>query len=577
MKKAWVFLGILFSLGLLLLGRSAVLSAQDEASLIQTEINYEKSLESRLQEIVDKILGPDKARVAVKVYLNQEKTTAENETHSPVEDKGIFGSQDFFMPGVPRPKKADEKAPTNRKVETVVKLPSLQKISVTIFMADTIPEIMVDTVKGAIADFLQMNPARGDTLTVKKIQFTNSALQPYLTPKWILIAFGSLIVIVFLFGPLGGFLRNLPRMIGQGKNSEINMQGGGKGAGGVEGAAAIEAKAKEEEEKKRKAEEEAVFHPFAFIKKENLKSLFYIIQDERPDVVALIISYLPFAESALVLSSLSPEMQFQVAMNMAKVKQTSKETILKIEEDIKKKIDFLVGGIESFVEILNAMDNETRANILTSVEKQSPALADRLRRELFTVEDIPGMPDIALQSVLREIKTESLAKALKGVPQPVLDKVFANLSEGAKALLQEAIDLAVNVTKEETEEAQRALVELVRTMERDGRIVLKEKKKSRFIEIDGKPETLQLASPEQSPAVAGSVTTDRDEMERRIREKMAVEDKVREEMMRERYYRRREAAPPVEDAEFEEPKPAKKKVVPIRKSSDKSKSLKILQ
>ena len=70
-------------------------------------------------------------------------------------------------------------------------------------------------------------------------------------------------------------------------------------------------------------------------------------------------SYLNPEEAADVMGTLPMELQGKVALAMATVKQASQESVLRAEDSIKRKIDFLIGGIDRFVNIIDRVDKET--------------------------------------------------------------------------------------------------------------------------------------------------------------------------------------------------------------------------
>ena len=94
-------------------------------------------------------------------------------------------------------------------------------------------------------------------------------------------------------------------------------------------------------------------------KKSHLQNLVYLIQEEPPEIISLIMSYLNPEEAADVMGTLPMELQGKVALAMATVKQASQESVLRAEDSIKRKIDFLIGGIDRFVNIIDRVDKET--------------------------------------------------------------------------------------------------------------------------------------------------------------------------------------------------------------------------
>ena len=115
--------------------------------------------------------------------------------------------------------------------------------------------------------------------------------------------------------------------------------------------------------------------PFEFIRKTDASQLLNFIQDEHPQTIALILSYLSAAQSALILSALPPDRQADVAKRIAIMDRTSPEVIKEVEKVLESKLSSLVnqdytiiGGVDAVVEILNTVDRGTEKHIMETLE-----------------------------------------------------------------------------------------------------------------------------------------------------------------------------------------------------------------
>ena len=100
-----------------------------------------------------------------------------------------------------------------------------------------------------------------------------------------------------------------------------------------------------------------------------------------------------------------------------------------------------VGGLRPLVEIINRADRGTEKLILEGLAEIDPALAEKVRAQMFMFEDIIGLEDRAVQLVLRQVQASDLATALKGVTEPVRAKVMTNMSERAALNLAEEVEM----------------------------------------------------------------------------------------------------------------------------------------
>ena len=219
--------------------------------------------------------------------------------------------------------------------------------------------------------------------------------------------------------------------------------------------------------------------PFEFIRKTDASQLLNFIQDEHPQTIALILSYLSAAQSALILSALPPDRQADVANRIAIMDRTSPEVIKEVEKVLESKLSSLVnqdytiiGGVDAVVEILNTVDRGTEKHIMETLEIEEPELADEIRKKMFVFEDILLLDDRAIQRVLRDVDNGDLATALKGSNEEVQNAIFNNLSKRLAAMIKEDMEFMGPVRMKDVEEAQQKIVNVIRKLEDSAEIVI---------------------------------------------------------------------------------------------------------
>lgn len=219
--------------------------------------------------------------------------------------------------------------------------------------------------------------------------------------------------------------------------------------------------------------------PFDLVRRTDPKQLLSFIQGEHPQTISLIMSHLPPDKSAILLSSLTPERQADVAKRMALMGRTSPEVLKEIEKVLERKISSLApqdystsGGIQSVVDMLNRADPGTLKNIMDTLEIDDPDLAEQIKRQMFVFEDIVMLDDRGVQLVLREVETKDLALALKGSNPEVSQKVQSNMSARAAQMLKEDMEFMGPVRLRDVEEAQQRIVKVIRKLEESGAIVI---------------------------------------------------------------------------------------------------------
>ena len=219
--------------------------------------------------------------------------------------------------------------------------------------------------------------------------------------------------------------------------------------------------------------------PFEFVRKTDPSQLLNFIQDEHPQTIAMILSYLTSAQAALVIGALPPEKQADVAKRIAMMDRTSPDVIKEVERVLEKKLSSLVnqdytivGGVDAIVNILNTVDRTTEKHIMESLEIEEPELADEIRKKMFVFEDILLLDDRAIQRVLRDVDNADLGVALTAANEEVQNVIFKNLSKRLAAMIKEDMEFMGPVRMKDVEEAQQKVVSVIRKLEDSGEIVI---------------------------------------------------------------------------------------------------------
>ena len=219
--------------------------------------------------------------------------------------------------------------------------------------------------------------------------------------------------------------------------------------------------------------------PFEFVRKTEPSQLLNFIQDEHPQTIALILSYLPAGQAAAVLSALPPEKQADVAKRIAVMDRTSPEIIREVEKVLEAKLsnlvnqDFtIIGGVDAVVDILNSVDRGTEKHIMESLEIEEPELADEIRKKMFVFEDILLLDDRAIQRVLRDVANDDLTLALKSANEQVQTAIFNNMSKRLAVMIKEDMEFMGPVRMKDVEEAQQKIVNIIRKLEDAGEIIV---------------------------------------------------------------------------------------------------------
>ncbi|MED4401533.1 flagellar motor switch protein FliG [Metabacillus fastidiosus] len=219
--------------------------------------------------------------------------------------------------------------------------------------------------------------------------------------------------------------------------------------------------------------------PFDFARKADPGQILNFIQNEHPQTIALVLSYLEPAQSGQILSELPQEVQADIARRIAIMDSTSPEIINEVEQILERKLSATVtqdytqtGGVESVVEVLNGVDRSTEKTILDALAIQDPELAEEIKKRMFVFEDIVTLDSRAIQRVIRDVENDDLMLSLKVASEEVKDIVFKNMSKRMADTFKEEMEFMGPVRLRDVEEAQSRIVGVIRRLEEAGEIIV---------------------------------------------------------------------------------------------------------
>ena len=157
------------------------------------------------------------------------------------------------------------------------------------------------------------------------------------------------------------------------------------------------------------------------------RSIAELVQDEHPQIVALIVSYLDYGLASDVLGLLELNLQSEVITRIATLEMVDPEALKELEKVMQRKFkantslrSSQVGGVKAAAKIMNFTKEAMEKRILTDVKKVDKDLMQAIQDNMFTFENLGMSDDRSLQTLLRSVETEDLILSLKGADEVLL-------------------------------------------------------------------------------------------------------------------------------------------------------------
>jgi len=204
-----------------------------------------------------------------------------------------------------------------------------------------------------------------------------------------------------------------------------------------------------------------------------------LLRNEHPQIVAAILAHLDFDQVSSVLKLWSERSRNEVLIRIATldgVQPTALKDLNEVMSQILAGGDRMkkssLGGVKAAAEIINMMGSATEASALDYIRELDSELAQKVMDNMFTFDDLDKVDDKGIQSLLKEVQSESLVLALKGANPDLREKIFRNMSTRAAETLREDLDSRGPVRLSEVEAEQKEMLKIVRRLVDEGQIVL---------------------------------------------------------------------------------------------------------
>ncbi len=203
------------------------------------------------------------------------------------------------------------------------------------------------------------------------------------------------------------------------------------------------------------------------------------LKNEYPQTVAVILARVSPEYAAKVMAYLPDNFVMDVVMRLLHLEKVQKDVLDEIEQTIKN--DFMatltVGDTQDASErvagIFNCLDRHTENRLMTGLFERNREVAENIRAQMFTFEDLMHLSGDSLQKVLRAVDRSKIAMALKGASEALKAVFLDNMSQNAGLMLLEDIDALGVVRLKDVDAAQSLIVDTAKKMAQNGEIEIK--------------------------------------------------------------------------------------------------------
>jgi flagellar motor switch protein FliG len=204
-----------------------------------------------------------------------------------------------------------------------------------------------------------------------------------------------------------------------------------------------------------------------------------LIKGEHPQIIATILVHLEYDQAGEILKNFDERLRNDVVLRIATLDGVQPTALKELNDALTRMLSgattvkkAAMGGVRHAAEILNFVGSSAETAVIDSVREYDPELAQKILDEMFVFENLLDIDDRGIQSILREVQSDSLIIALKGAPPELREKVFKNMSSRAAEMLREDLEARGPVRLSEVEAEQKEILKTVRRLAEEGQVML---------------------------------------------------------------------------------------------------------
>jgi flagellar motor switch protein FliG len=203
-----------------------------------------------------------------------------------------------------------------------------------------------------------------------------------------------------------------------------------------------------------------------------------LVKDEHPQAIAVLLVQLDPVAAASVLAGLPEDLQTPVVHRIARLGPVSPDAIAILEDMLNTKIalahgktPLAMGGVRDAAEIINRAARVVERRVIPAIGKIDKQLAKQLEGEMFKFEHLFVLDNKMMGALLREIESEVLIDALKGIEEDQRAPFFEAMSSRAADGVRDEIEARGRIKRADVEKAQLQIVTVAKRLAAEGTIM----------------------------------------------------------------------------------------------------------
>lgn len=207
--------------------------------------------------------------------------------------------------------------------------------------------------------------------------------------------------------------------------------------------------------------------------------LLTLIEDEHPQAIAVLLLMLEPEPGAELLSMLPAEKQPDVVERIARLRKVPAQAVAMLDDMLSARISkrfgsaaLEMGGARDAAELINLAAAPLGKAVIPAISARDAELARAIEAEMFTFEMLFVLEPMEMGRLLRDVESEVLVDALKGLEEEHREPFFKAMSSRAADGVKDEIEIRGKLRRADMLAAQKTIVAKARELAEQGEISL---------------------------------------------------------------------------------------------------------
>ena len=208
---------------------------------------------------------------------------------------------------------------------------------------------------------------------------------------------------------------------------------------------------------------------FGFLEQLSDNQVASLLSSDKPDLASVVFAQLNRDRKLAVLENIDEDLRSDILISLSDIKKMPLSVIKEVGIRYSKKArevagleDVKIDGIKALVETLDELDYKKQVDIIDTMRANDLEKGDRLERMFIGVNGLSRIPEDSLRSALSDLQTETIIRALYGLPGDQVDYILQARPPRERELIKSELEVQPSFSAGDQISARKLVLQSVR-------------------------------------------------------------------------------------------------------------------